>query len=452
LRAIVVKCPQCGANLRVEEHLTSVTCQYCGTVASIQQRSRVFQVPQPLPPQAFYPPPQYPPQQLPYVPPIARQRVSALVFLVPIVMMVAAGGGASYLAMRGVAKGTQVAAKYQQVAKQRVDWYGAAPVTTDVDGDGTLDLVGFVHYVLDGDHAHLAAFSGTTGAPLWQSENLGKSSELNQADLGGAGDFVYWTSVDGVLHARDRKTGAIRWELSLGEKVESMCASPVAGEVTLVTADGQWWIVDATGQKRSTNPLLRLDSSGSKPDDVLKRFLAIGPDGAPGVCVNINTGAWQRPVGLLTLDSWSTLPKIEGMNVERLIRAAGGPTIAVGSKTPGTRVPMLARLDGKKVPWMIEIPSTDRLTASSEDHLAGMSSTAVYVLYQPRSSSGPTLLVAFELATGERLWEQEVKQGIGSLTVVGIVVTGDTVTVASWSALQGFATSDGAPRFVIGTP
>ena len=446
MRAIVVTCPQCGANLRVDGTVVAVTCQYCGTEARIQQRSRVFQVPRPLPS-----PPSHPHHPQASMPPVARQNVSTLAVLIPIIVMVGVAGAGSYAAMRfqrGVQRAVETSAN---AGKERVDWYGGAPVLADADGDGVADLIGFVHYILDDDRTHLAAFSSKTGARLWQSESLGKSETVNQAMLGAAADTIYYVTDDGVLHARDRANGTVRWQSPLGEKIDGMCAGAGSGEIVVQTADGQWWIVDGQGAKRPGTALTRLDRGGSKPDEALKQFHGVGGEGLPGLCLPIDNRAWQRPVQLLTIDNWSKLPTVPGVYVERLVRRPGGPVLAVGYKQPGTAVPMLARVDGKKVAWTTEVPATDPLTSSSDDKIIGMSERAAFVVYQPRSSSGPTRLAAFDLADGKRLWERDLQQGVGSLSVGSVIVAGDVVIVATWGHLQALDQQDGTPRFVIGT-
>lgn len=451
MRAIVVKCPQCGANLRVDDSVRSVTCTYCGTASQIQQRSRVFQVPQPMPPPQ-YPPPAYGAHPPPYVPqvPIARQKVSPAIFVVPMVMIMGLAGAVSYFVMsvpRAVQDRVQQAA---DLSKQRVHWSGGPPVITDVDGDGVGDLVGFVRYVLDGDRAHLAAFSGATGARLWQSEQLGKSADHSQTMTATSGELVYHVGDNGILHARNRKDGALLWSTPLGEKADCLCAGTAAGEVTLETADDQWWIIDAAGAKRPGPPLLRLDESGTKPENAYARFVAIGAEGAPGLCINLDNRTWSRPVQLLTMDNWTTMPKVPGMYPKRVVRRPGGPIVVVGYKQPGTQVPMLARVEGKKVAWTTEIPSADPLTSRSEDDIAAMTDRAIFVSYTPNSSSGPTLLAAFDLADGHRLWERPLDQGSGSLSLEAIVVTGDVVIATTWGYLQAFAQADGAARFTVG--
>lgn len=439
MRAIAVTCPHCGATLRVDDALASVTCAYCGTSARVQQRSRVLQVPRPPMP---YPGPGAPV-------PVARQKVSRAVFL-PVVIAAGAMGAGLYFSSAAQRKVEQAVQAATSAGKERMDWWAAAPVVADADGDGADDLIGLVRYVLDGDRAHLAAFSGKTGARIWQGPQVGTGSALTQTVLAPAGDLVLMATQDGVLRAYDRRDGAARWELPMGEKVEAMCAGPAPGEVAVRTADDAWSIVDAAGARRAGTKLVELAASGSKPNDAVARFRAIGPEGAPGVCLPIDNVGWQRPVGVLTIDHWSKLPAVPGMSVERLVRRPGGPIVAVGGKQPGTSVPMLARVDGTTVRWTAEIPATEPLTADAEDDEVGMSATAIYTVYSLANPTRPRL-AAFDLETGKRLWDVELRHGIGSLNVVGVMAIDDTVVVAAWSVVQAFDQATGAPRYQIGT-
>lgn len=451
MRAIAVTCPQCGATLRVEGDVASVTCSYCGTAARIQQRTRVFQVPRPMPP----PGPAMPPGL------VARQKVSPAVFALPIVISMAAVGGGALFASRaaGVAQRTaqevqRATQSPQQVtaaaAKARAGWWGETPILTDADGDGADDLVGLVRYAQDNDRAHLAAYSGKTGAQLWESAQLGTGANLTQSILGKAGDVVLMATEDGMLQTFDRRDGAARLKMSMGEKVQAMCAGGGAGEVVILTADDRWTVVDAGGKQHVGTPLLRLDRPGSKPKDALSRFRAIGAEVPPGLCVPVDNNHWQKPAALLSIDRWARLPELPGMSISLLVRHPGGPVAAIGSKRPGTAVPMLARLDGDKARWTAEIPASDPLTARADERTVGMSATAIYAVY---SLSNPSRerLAAFSLEDGRRLWDQPIEHGTGSLNVVAVVATGDIVVVVAWSALRAFDQQDGTTRFGIGS-
>lgn len=431
MRAIVVRCPNCGANLKIASTVASVTCAYCDTVSRIQPRTGVFQRPAPMPPVAAAGPGTR-------LPPIARQRVSRAAMIVPFVIVAIVVGGVAFTVHR-----------VKVSAGERLFWGGKVPVRIDVDGDGVRDLVGLVQYVMQDQRAHLAAYSGKTGAPLWQSEPLGKLSDLSQAMLGTTGDLVLFATERGTLAARD-KAGTPRWQLDFGEKIEELCAGAAPGEVVVATADRKWYAVDAAGKRRDTQPLVRFDRDYTT-DGVAAQFARIGGERPPGVCVSVATVTWRRPAGLLALEPWTGGRELPGMRVELRVRRPAGPIVAIGGKSPGTRVPMLAGLDDAgAVRWKVEIPAIDPLNTRFDRHDVAISDHAVIALYQSQRPVRPHL-TAFDLETGRRLWDRELVVGAhASFTSVGLVADGDQVMVTTWTGLRVHALADGRERFSIG--
>jgi len=171
LRAIVVRCPNCNANLEIASTVASVTCAYCGTVSRIQARTAVFQTPKPM---------SRTEPQLPQMP-VARQRFSVLLAMLPTLIIAGLVAGGTFFAKRGI----------PGLISSRVLWAGHVPVLIDVDGDGVADPIGLVRYVMSNDRAHLAAYSGKTGAPLWESEPLGNYSELGQLQFAAMGPRLH---------------------------------------------------------------------------------------------------------------------------------------------------------------------------------------------------------------------------------------------------------------------
>ena len=45
VRAVIVRCPNCNANLEIASTVIQASCQYCGTVSRIQARTAMFQIP-----------------------------------------------------------------------------------------------------------------------------------------------------------------------------------------------------------------------------------------------------------------------------------------------------------------------------------------------------------------------------------------------------------------------
>ncbi|MBP6628856.1 MAG: PQQ-binding-like beta-propeller repeat protein [Kofleriaceae bacterium] len=428
MRLIPVRCPQCGASQQVDDDAATVTCSYCGTSARVQGRSKILQVPRPMPTGPTTPPSW----------PVARQRFSWLAMMPFLVMMVVVVGGVVAATMRG----------RLGLGGGKLLWAGELPVLLDVDGDGARDVVGVVRYVLDGDRTHLAAYSGRTGQRLWQSESLGSYSGLGQLELAVVGDQVLVASERGTLSGRDGKTGAVRWQTPFSEKVADLCAAGQPGAVVVATADDAWWLVDADGRRLPGQPLVRFDRDYTR-DGVGARFAALGAELPADVCLPIGNDSWRRAVGLLSLERWSDdLAPTPGMTVRRWIRRPGGPIVGIGYKSPGTSVPMLAAVNGQVTAWVAEIPAIDPLVSRSEEKLVTLSDRAAIALYTPPSPARPRL-TALALDTGARLWDREL--GVtGSFTPTGLVTTDELVVLATWTGLHAFALADGAERFVIG--
>ncbi|MBP6837919.1 MAG: hypothetical protein KA190_11480, partial [Kofleriaceae bacterium] len=121
MRLIPVRCPQCGASQQVDDDAATVTCSYCGTSARVQGRSKILQVPRPMPTGPTTPPSW----------PVARQRFSWLAMMPFLVMMVVVVGGVVAATMRG----------RLGLGGGKLLWAGELPVLLDVDGDGARDVV-----------------------------------------------------------------------------------------------------------------------------------------------------------------------------------------------------------------------------------------------------------------------------------------------------------------------
>lgn len=425
MRALVVRCPQCGASLDVQGDATSVRCTYCDTTARVQTRSRVLQVPRTVDADAG---------------PVARQRFS-WVALLPFAALLAMVGFGVVLGQRSLG-----------ARADRQLWAGASqmPVLADVDGDGIEDVLGIVRHVMKDDRAHLVAHNGATGAQLWESPSLGTFSSLGSYHLAVRGGLVLLADDRGRLTARDARTAAVRWTLAFDEKIDDLCAGAAPGELVVLTADGHTSIVDAAGSRRAGTPLVRLDRSS---DRLPALFFQPGPVAAPELCVSISGRAWQRIVGLLSFEPTFIRERVEidGMRVERLARRPGGPVVAIGAKQPGTPVGLVTRLDDQRAAtWRREIPAIDPLVSRFDDQHVTLTDTAVLALYAPPAPARPRV-TSIDLATGERRWDVALPGG-STFTGTGLRTTGDLVLVTSWTGVWALGLADGRVRYVLGAP
>lgn len=448
LRAVIIRCPNCNANLEIASTVAAATCTYCGQVSRVEARkTAMFEVPKTLPPPSAQTLEERRRQlqELRQLVPVRAPRALWLVFVVPTLVIMGLVFGGIMLA--------------RHAAGSKMMWAGEVPAVIDVDGDGVGDIVGMVRYVVDGDRTHVAAFSGKTGATLWESESLGNYSKLGQMQLAALGSLVLVSSATGELVARDAKArGAVKWRLSMGEKIDVMCKH--GDGLVVATADGKWYAIDASGNKRETTALVRLDRDYTN-DDSMTVFARA--DEAK-VCLPVGN-AWSLPPSLFALQHWHDLANIAGMDVDVAVRNATGPTIVLGHKTPGTAVPMIGRLapakpfvptDRKSQPekedmpaavWTAEIPSKDPLNARFEAAKFAMTDHLAIVQYEGANST--QWLTAFEIETGKRVWERQLETGHGFVAVC-LVVTGDVVTLTTWQQLTAFKLADGRVQWEVG--
>lgn len=461
MRAVLVRCPNCNANLQVESTVVSTTCQYCGTVSRIQARTAMFQIPKapamPKQPATMTNAERIAQLQQLAKMPVAVQKASLFLILLPFIMMAVIGGGV-FIAIKKAGGIAGIGGSSFNVA-------GHPPALSDIDGDGTPDFVSMIRYVMNNDSAHFIAVSGKTGSTLWESATIGKYSDLTQDQYGAVGDTLYITTKDGKLIARNLKSqGVVKWELSLGEKIDTMCS--LGNEVSIATADGKWWIVDGAGKKREGKKLYRLTRDYTN-DEAKFAFERAGGE-AGDVCIPLG---WDHrtPPGVIALPSWSDVANIEGMRIEILMKRAGGPTIVYGKKQPGTSVPLLARL-GPRPPeqpmpkkgwrteeekkallpgavWKVEIPSADPLNARMDEEHATLSDKAVFVLYEISNSKHH--LAAFSIADGKRLWDRELQHG-SSYNPISLTLSGDVVAITTWQSLTAYNVNDGNEVWKLG--
>ncbi len=418
----------------MDDGASSVICQYCGTSSRVQGRSRILQVPRPLPPEQGAPRP------------VARQRVNRAAIFLPIALTLGMTAFGALMAFRAVGKVSIPGIPALPGAAARPDtWSASPPIVVDVDGDGVDDLVGLTRNVLDGDRAQLAAHSGRDGALLWKTARLGTYADTTQALVFAAGGLVVLATASGELQAFDATRGAPRWTSTLGERVRRACSDGEAGAVTVQTADERWHRIALADGARD-------DRVAPDVIDRRARRAALQPPAwvaaelPPGTCLPVPINEREHMPGLATADSWSKLPRIDGMNLERVVRRGTGPIVAIGGKHPGTAVPMLAVLDGTQARWKAVVPASDPLGARADDQHVTVSETAVFAVYE--SKGGPRI-TGFALEDGRRLWDQPL-QHEHHLVLTGVMMTGDRVVVSAWGNLQAFDAATGAPAFLVG--
>jgi outer membrane protein assembly factor BamB len=427
LHAITIRCPTCNAALHVGETVTSVVCTYCHTPCRIQQRTRIFQMPRPL-----VGPPSMPVARTPVrAAPMIVAGVAASVALMGAMSAFLFVGTASYTPPSSLASGSTAEAPAPEPPKEHYQWTSGKPLLRDLDGDGESDLIGMIRVFANSKQLHfLAAYSGATGQALWRTEALPAPLD-GQSRIAVAGEHLLVWSQDGKLHGYQLGGGASSWIAELGEKVAELCEGPYAGAVRVITADDR-----ARDVRLSTGELADVEP-------VSRRKLYAACRAIP----NDNNHSY----GQLISDSWRRLPNVRGMSSSAMVKR-GELTIVAGGKSPGTAVPMLARLDGKDVKWKVELPSKDPLTSMFDEKILYVDERVVLATYRTQfGSDGETFVVALHPDDGRRLWESSFSTGPGSIVMSGVLATEKRAIAVTWTAAVAFDLATGKLSFVIGS-
>ncbi|MDQ3366185.1 MAG: PQQ-binding-like beta-propeller repeat protein, partial [Myxococcota bacterium] len=242
MKAIIVTCPHCGARLQVAGTLLDVRCEYCGTSARIQKRTRVFERVLPPPPLTADAPREVAVQRRSRMLPVIAGIV-ALGLAVPVLILAMWGQRGP---RAGVAARPAVSRPTAQV-RPPSSWLGTdSAILVDLDRDGTLDIIGRARQS-NPDSITILAVNGATAARLWESASLGGYSDVYRQPLVLAGDLLVFASQRGELRAFSTADGSARWTAQLDERVERLC-----GGDELVIAIGADGVARAVGRQHGT--------------------------------------------------------------------------------------------------------------------------------------------------------------------------------------------------------
>lgn len=459
-RAIKLTCPECNAALDANAGAATVTCEYCGTRAHIQQRTRILQRPAPL-------------RDLSAGERVALEQRSGAKALFAVLVAVLLVGVAP-VAVCGLVCGGSIEL-FNRLSSS--DWDCAGAVLRDLNGDGTPDIIGRTAKLKPEHVMLLAAFDGKNGDRLWESEALGPRGDLFLSPMGVAGDLAVLGTGGPGLVAVSLKDGAIRWRTRLGEKVEQICAGD-ARSVRVRTADERLWPVALASGKAGE---AEQGGAGCEP---------LPQD---------NPRESQPHRGVQRTDLQHV--NIEGMDVDVALRhVPSGATVALGARHPGTEVPMVAcyrllkppppevvnepsppglqeklaralgpdkaqaALDALKhrrlsrraevraptleLVWKADVPGVDPFTVETdavEPTKADLNDKVLVVAYETKQDD-VYRLTAFELKSGKRRWDVELP---GERNVHAVVVTPTLALITRSPPLQAVDLASGEVVFTI---
>jgi hypothetical protein len=461
VKLIAIKCPECNATVRAGPDAREVKCEYCGTQSQVQRRAGLLRRPVPVPaPKAGQP-----------ALPVATQKRGPwwawlLLAMIPAGMLAPIVLGIVFCNLERCEK---------QARAERLWWDGGGAIVHDVNGDGTLDIVGLVYQVRSPNNRKmLAAFNGATGERLWLGADLGHEAS-SRHPLVLCGQTLVRGNGGAGLMGISVKDGTIRWRIRLNEIVERICAGDDPSTVNALTAD------------KKLHPVAVADGSIRSP-----RTLERSSDCKPIVDANPDRDRPDRLICEWSNDCryWLVRNKIDGLASDlTLIRPSAKVNIALGRKSPGTHVPMIAsyrwpeeklppegmervraakteqrrrellvelvkrRIDDKdlrpKLLWRATVPGVDPLSVSHstlEEDQVDLNDQVVVVAYELKKS-WVHRLTAFSVEDGRRLWDVALP-GEGSLGAV--VVTPTHAVVCRVRALQVYSLKTGKPAFLMG--
>ena len=405
LEATRVKCPECGATVHASEGATVLKCEYCGVESRVQRRTQYFQIPVRMEaPTAEHP------QRVAVA---VRTRVWPLV----LILVTSIGIPITIPILIAVSK-----AKHWG---DGITWDGNTALVADVDGDGIEDAIGLARYIQQ-DKLTIVALSGKDGHTLWETPSLGNYTNNYRQRISLANGTLLRHDTDQHAHveAYDLKTGKKKWEATTSEVVQDICPGTSQADALLLTKDKKAWKLGiADGSLAPTTGPAKNECAPFPNDDhsTINRH-------------------------------WDRRATIEGMSIDRIVGDTT-PLVAIGTKSPGTSVPMIAALDGADtVIWKSEIPGHDALQSNHRaPEYSSVSETDIALVYERESHKAPELTV-FDRATGRRRFEvQLAKSGRSSNWVHSVAVGKSAAFVGIDGNLQAFELATGKRLFLVGS-
>lgn len=286
-----------------------------------------------------------------------------------------------------------------------VQWAHGAPRIKDLNGDGELDVFGWVNAWNGQFNPRIAGYDGKTGDRLWITPVIGALGEPHNARMGLFGETLIVADAGGTARAFRPGEDAPIWSTVLGERTTRLCTG-APGQVVAQMVDNRTLTLDlATGAAQPISP---------PTSCVLDEYpqAAFRPDR--------DERASEQRTGPIDVDRWRTEQKALDAEKERLDALAPGlkrdailvvnPELQVfiGAKREGTRVPMIALVRGESLAWSQVVPADEPLRARNLSQLrATADARAVFVGYQLLDTDR---IAAFALADGERLWDIPIPQ------------------------------------------
>jgi hypothetical protein len=425
------KCSNCGGQLPLPEAgQPFLKCHFCGQAVPLAPPP-----PRPAPPSRERPPAGVggPPQI------IVRRRagspLSASILFTLFIVFATAGAGI-LRSVHHVVKNVSGVGKLVTSAPELLHWDSSwAPYPARINGDAIEDFVGRVeiqHAESGNSQVFIDGFDGATLNRLWAAGPFGDSSDTRGLEFAVAGSRAIVTDSRSIGHILDVTNGNEVARVNLSDRAKSICASPGSGaksEVWIEVSDEQNVLVDLTAATSKKAP----------------RPAYCGSDHYSVEDIECHVGLFERPEA--TCKGVEPSFRAPGFRGERML-SDGEATVVVGTKSPGSQVPMAVGYDpkSKHVLWQRTIPQGD--LASVKDGL-GLTDLAGGVLVsQVELTSGLFHLCALDAKGGSPLWQTEVPRSKDGSAARTMKITQTRVYLPHWTYLDVLDARSGR---VIGT-
>ncbi|TNV66889.1 hypothetical protein, partial [Corallococcus exiguus] len=317
-----------------------------------------------------------------------------------------------------------------------IEWVErGAPAFVDVNGDGTEDIVGHVSRHEGGsDFRHvIAAFDGRTFQKLWESApSEGPDASRYTKVIAQNGRLVM--SEQRTVNLLELETGKRLGRVPLTDSPRRLCIPP--GDTTSVwveLVDHQHLLFDT--RTVTAQPAPR------------------APKGCATPPLSPQTCNMSRPAEHPTSCERSSYPPsdIRGFSTKYLFRT-GGYTLALGTRWPGTQVPLVALYaPGNRKPlWHDTVSEKDPLLLrDTAPEVGEITQDAVYVVYA--LEKGGAHLIKRDLRTGAVAWDVALPESRSLSMLTALWVRDGRVYVPQWGALHVLDAATGDRVGFIGT-
>ena len=453
-------CQGCGANLDVLDTSEITTCGYCGTQNHLRQQ----QQPQPPPPQQIQTQAQMHMAHAQKATQGARRGVLAIILitaLAPILL----GGFITYMVTKttsSVVEGfegfggvgaqgrtiNQGKGRAQAKNVRRYRWHSQRPFVTDVNGDGSEDLVGLIE---ERGRAQvlLTAMSGSDWSTLWETELGDRAQMPGQPVLRlDPESSLALFALGATLHAYELETGKERWIASLPDKVDRVFRE--GDHLWVATIDKSGSLVELEQGKVSPADAKR-PSSDSKVLRTDEGYELIPEERT----LDLKTNQYKGLKVEAAFCNKEDAPVALGRRSPITPGGCKGPHgLAYAVRRKGTQVPFLVGYNRKTKAerWRVQLTKAGTLETVESGFgqpRAELAGDDAIISFVPTNDDEHPRIRRISLKDGSTKWE--VKLSETSTENVDGIVAGQERVFVTFAGIQVFSFADGTHEATLGT-